>query len=93
MPDFVSNSRFGGMDWHDSAVISELSAIEDSLMEEILDNIHNTPVGQVLGRIAALPEVRREKILDVRRRLDEGLYDVNGRLEVALDRVLEDLTA
>jgi len=62
-------------------------------MEQILENINATPIGQVLKRIASLPEVRKEKVLNVRRQLTEGKYDINERLDVALDRVLEDLTA
>jgi len=46
----------------------------------------------VLKRIASLPEVRRDKILDIRRRLTKGQYDLSERLDIALDKVLEDLT-
>jgi len=63
------------------------------VMEQILDNINTTPIGQVLRKIASLPEIRREKVLDVRRQLTEGKYDLNQRLDVALDKVLEYLTA
>jgi len=51
-----------------------------------------TPLGQVLKKIASLPELSKEKVLDVRHQLNEGLYDINDRLEVALDKVLEELT-
>lgn len=61
------------------------------VMEQILENIHKTPIGQVLKKIASLPEVRRNKVLDVRRRLTEGRYDLNERLDFALEKVLEDL--
>jgi len=61
-------------------------------MEQILDNIHNTPLGVVLKRIASLPEVRREKVLRVRRQITQGRYDVTERLDLALEKVLEDLT-
>jgi len=66
---------------------------KDLVMEQILDNINTTPIGQVLRKIASLPEVRKEKVLDVRRQLTEGKYDLNQRLDVALDKVLEYLTA
>jgi hypothetical protein len=69
-----------------------LFADDDLLMEKILDNISTTPIGQVLKRIASLPEVRRDKILDVRRRLAKGQYGLRERLDLALDKVLEDLT-
>ena len=71
----------------------ELTLDNDLLMEQILENINTTPLGQVLKKIASLPEVRQEKILDVRRQLTEGRYDLNRRLDNVLERVLEDLTA
>lgn len=66
---------------------------EDSLMEEILTNINSTPIGQVLKRMASLPEIRRGKVLRLRQQITEGSYDEGERLDAALDRVLEDLTA
>jgi hypothetical protein len=66
---------------------------EDSVMEQILDNIQNTPLGTVLKRIASLPEVRRKKVLQVRRQITQGHYDLTERLDLALEKVLEDLTA
>ncbi len=71
----------------------DLSLDRDMVMEQILDNIHHTPLGQVLKRIASLPEVRRQKVLRVRRQITEGRYDVADRLDMALDKVLEDLIA
>jgi len=65
---------------------------EDLIMEQILKNITTTPIGQVLKKIASLPEVRQEKILALRRQLTEGKYNLNERLDVVLDRVLEELT-
>jgi len=69
----------------------ELPEDEDLIMEKILENINNTPIGQVLKKIASLPEVRKEKVLSVRHQLTEGEYDINKRLDIALDKVLEDL--
>jgi hypothetical protein len=71
---------------------ANLSHDDDILMEQILENINTTPLGLVLKNIASLPEVRREKILVVRKQLTDGKYDLNKRLDIALDKVLEDLT-
>ena len=92
MPNFGSNGRFEGQDRQMDSVSKNLAADEDLLMEKILENINTTPIGQVLKKIASLPEVRREKVLDVRRQLTEGKYNLNERLDIALDKVLEDLT-
>jgi hypothetical protein len=92
MPD-VDSSRFEQRDeqWVNPLEI-DLSCDRDLLMEQILDNIHNTPLGQVLKSIACLPEVRRAKVLRLRRQITEGRYDLVERLDVVLDRMLEDLT-
>ena len=71
----------------------EMLAEQDLLMEEIVNNLNNTPVGQVLKKLAALPEVRQQKVLNVRQQLTSGSYDLSERLDVILDKVLEELTA
>lgn len=90
MPDSGSNEKFDErkvrFDIHSSDIRDE-----DLLMEQILENINTTPIGRVLQRIASLPEVRAEKVLDIRRRINDGSYDLNGQLDAALEKVLEDL--
>jgi hypothetical protein len=92
MPSFDSNGRFEDQNQQLNSANENLVAEQDLLMEQILENINTTPIGQVLKKIASLPEVRKEKVLDVRQRLSKGKYRLNERLDVALDRVLEDLT-
>ena len=87
MASFDFNSRFEGQPANENLV-----AEQDLLMEQILENINTTPIGQVLKKIATLPEVRKEKVLDLRQQLSKGNYRLNERLDIALDRVLEDLT-
>ena len=70
-------------------ISGNLAGDKDLVMEQILENIDTTPIGQVLKKIASLPEVRKEKVLDVRHRLTQGQYELNERLDVALDKVLE----
>ena len=92
MRSFDCNGPLEGQNPATEPANENLSQEEDLLMEQILENINSTPIGQVLKKIAALPEVRKEKVLDVRRQLTEGKYDLNERLNVALDKVLEELT-
>ncbi|MFA5251744.1 MAG: flagellar biosynthesis anti-sigma factor FlgM [Phycisphaerae bacterium] len=92
MPRFDSKNRF---EWDQplNSAKGNLVAEQDLLMEQILENINTTPIGQVLKKIASLPEVRKEKVLDLRQQLGKGDYTLNERLDAALDKVLEDLTA
>lgn len=92
MPDFDSSWFVHDEHWV-NPLEADLTRDQDMVMEQILDNIHNTPIGQVLKKIASLPEIRREKVLTLRRQITEGRYDLTERLDLALDRVLEDLTA
>jgi len=93
MPDFDSTDRFERQRLQTESVDKSLAADQDLLMEQILENINTTPIGQVLKKIASLPEVRREKVLNVRRQLTNGRYDLGERLDFVLDKVLDDLTA
>jgi len=92
MPRFSSNDCFEGQNREAEPVNENLAPDEDLVMEQILENINTTPIGQVLKKIASLPEVRKEKVLDIRRQLNKGKYKLNKRLDIALDKVLEDLT-
>jgi hypothetical protein len=66
---------------------------DDMLMEQILDNINSTPMGRVLKRIASLPEVRKRKVLNMRQQIHQGEYNLNERLDNALEKVLNDLNS
>jgi len=93
MPEFEINNRFRSQKGQVNPAENKSASKEDLLMEEILENLNTTPMGQVLKRIASLPEVRKDKVLNVRRQLTDGKYELNERLNIVLDKVLEDLTA
>ena len=44
-----------------------------------------------LQNVRSLPRVRKRKILEVRRQLVEGTYDIDKRLNAVLDRLFENL--
>ena len=48
--------------------------------------------GRALKRIVSLPlDVRRKKVLTIRRQLAEGKYGINKHMNVAIDKLLEEL--
>jgi hypothetical protein len=75
----------------DAQVTEQLSASADMLAEELLNNMNTTPIGRLLKQIAMMPEVRQEKVTSVRGQITRGEYDLNARLDAAVDRVLEEL--
>ncbi len=78
-------------DLNQDSMFEGLDEKSDLLAEDLLENINSTPIGQLLKTIASLPEVRQEKILNVRHQLSQGKYDLNERLDTALDKILEEL--
>ncbi|MHB9070261.1 MAG: hypothetical protein ACYC54_07815 [Sedimentisphaerales bacterium] len=64
---------------------------DDHQTEELLQADARSPLGQLLSKIAELPEVRFEKVLTVRRQICGGLYRTDEKLDATIDRMLEDL--
>lgn len=69
---------------------SPLNDHSDAIEEEQFGASTTTPLGQLLKLIGSLPEIRHEKVQNVRRQIDHGQYDVNTNLDAALDKVLEE---
>jgi len=70
----------------------DASPNDDGLMEQILENMRSTPWEEVLKRIASSPHIRRGKVLSIRRQITEGTYEIEARVDGAIDRVLEAIT-
>ena len=71
---------------------SRLTQIQqDPFEDEFFDNINSTPLGRLLKLIATMPEIRQNKVSELRTQISDGQYDINHNLDEALDRVLEEL--
>jgi len=55
------------------------------------DRVEISPLGQMLDGISRLPEIRHEKVEEVRRQIASGVYETPEKLELALDRLLDEL--
>ena len=91
MPDLDSNGLTKDSEQWVNPLETDLARDRDLIMEQILENINHTPLGQVLKKIASLPEVRQQKVLRLRRQITAGKYDLTERLDEVLDKMLEDL--
>jgi len=59
----------------------DTSPIGDVVMEQIFEKITTAPPQEMLRRIASPPNIRRDKVLDIRRQIAEGTYEVADRLD------------
>ena len=46
----------------------------------------------MLDGISRLPEIRHEKVEEIRRQIADGSYETPDKIQVALDRLLDELS-
>ena len=55
------------------------------------DHVEISPLGQMLDGISRLPEIRHERVDEIRRQIAAGTYETNEKLELALDRMMDEM--
>lgn len=75
----------------DMADLSFLEEDTDVLTEKLLDSMRSSPLSRLLSVISTLPEVRLEKVERARRQIDQPEECWEMKMDMALDRVLEEL--
>ena len=63
----------------------------DVLVEKLFDSMQCSPLGKLLKIISTLPEIRTEKVECARRNLAQSDECLESKMDIALDRVLEEL--
>ena len=66
-------------------------AVSESITISIADAFGNKRPEITPPMIASLPKVRRKMISRVRQQLANGTYDLDERLDAALERILKDI--
>jgi negative regulator of flagellin synthesis FlgM len=56
------------------------------------DQVEISPLGRMLDGISRLPEVRHEKIEEIRSQIASGVYETPEKLELALDRMIDEMS-
>lgn len=58
--------------------------------EELMENMTVSPIGRLLNLISVLPEIRQEKVTHARQQIDIEAYDLDNRLDNAIDLMIEE---
>ena len=56
------------------------------------DHVEISPLGQMLDGISRLPDIRHEKVEEIRQQIASGSYETPEKIQVALDRLLDELS-
>lgn len=67
------------------------SAIDAPRSATPTDEVQISSVGQFLDRIGQLPEIRTNRVDQLRAAIAQGNYDSDEKLSVALDRLLSEI--
>ena len=54
------------------------------------DAVEISQIAMYLSKIAEMPDIRQEKVEEVRQALASGEYDIDGKLSMAVDEFMEE---
>ena len=55
------------------------------------DRLDISEAGQIAGRLADVPEIRAERVQELRSAILDGSYESDDKLSTALDRLLDEI--
>jgi negative regulator of flagellin synthesis FlgM len=56
------------------------------------DHVEISSLGRMLEGIHSLPDIRHERVEAIRQQIAQGVYETPEKLEIALDRMLDELS-
>lgn len=56
------------------------------------DTVEISPVGRYLDVISQIPEIRQERVDEIKRAIENGEYVTDERIRATVDRILEELS-
>lgn len=62
-----------------------------SKADDGVDRAEFSERGQLLGRLASVPEIRVDKVADIRAQIEAGTYETGDKLDIAVERAVHDI--
>lgn len=56
-----------------------------------MDQIDISPAAEMVGRVADLPEIRADRVSEIRAQIAAGIYETDAKLDAALGRLLDEI--
>ena len=58
-----------------------------------VDRVEISPIARMMSEVSALPDIRAEKVAQVRAEIQASTYITPEKLDIAIERMLEDIQA
>ena len=55
------------------------------------DRVDISAAGQLAGRLAEIPDIRADRVAEIRQAILQGSYETDEKLNAALDRLLDEI--
>ena len=56
-----------------------------------VDQLDISPEAQILSQVRDIPEIRADRVAEIRAAIDAGAYETEDKLDIALDRLLDEI--
>ena len=56
-----------------------------------VDRVEISPIARLMSEVSALPDIRAERVAQVRAEIQAGTYITPEKLDIAVERLLEDI--
>ena len=56
-----------------------------------VDQLDISPKAQMLSQVRDIPDIRTDRVAEIRAAIESGAYETEEKLEVALDRLLDEI--
>lgn len=71
--------------------VTPKTQVEAAARTQRTDRAEISEQARLLGKLRDVPPLRQEKIDAIRQQIDDGTYETEDKLQVAIERLLEDL--
>jgi negative regulator of flagellin synthesis FlgM len=61
-----------------------------SALNEV-DQLDISPEADLVSRVSGMPEMRMDRVAEIRAQIASGSYETDAKLDVALDRLLDEI--
>lgn len=68
------------------------SAQTESIVDHTpMDQVDISAEAQLIDQVHDLPDIRADRVADIRSQIDSGIYETDEKLDVALGRLLDEI--
>jgi negative regulator of flagellin synthesis FlgM len=57
----------------------------------VMDQIDISPEAELVGRVGDVPDIRADRVAEIRAQIEAGVYETEAKLDIAVGRLLDEI--